>query len=198
MSGPLTANVPGLGPGIGSTEGELWPGLRGLADALRGRRDTPPPPDPSATRVEIHRQPLRFALDWQQEIVALHRRHPTLTPAFKEELEAMGLLSRCVFLSSHDGGPLRFRYIGEPTRAYFGDAWARQQLGKPHVEDPYAEYAQAIDKQYVEAIEGGVPIYNRLILIEHGAPVIYTHMLLGWSVDRGGRRALLACVDFKR
>lgn len=195
MSGPLTANVPGLGPGIGSADGELWQGLRDFADALRGRRDAPPPPDPSATRVEIHRQPLRFALDWQQEIVALHRRHPTLTPAFKEELEALGLLSRCVFLSSHDGGPLRFRYIGEPTRRVFGDRWAAAHIGRPHLEDEHTEYARAIGAEYLEAIEGSEPVYNQLLLTGlPGAPVNYRHLLLGWSLSEG-RQALLALID---
>ncbi|HYH17220.1 MAG TPA: hypothetical protein VD995_01265 [Azospirillum sp.] len=160
------------------------------------RLETSPRPEPAAACVEIHRQPVRHALEWQQKIVTLWRRHPTLSPAFHDELVATGLLSRCVFLSSNDGGPLRFRYIGEPTRRVFGNRWADGLIGRYHSEDEYTEFARAIGAEYQDAIESGEPVYNRLLLTGLSRPPInYRHLLLGWSTS-DGRQALLALIDW--
>lgn len=91
--------------------------------------------------------------------------------------------------------PLCFRYIGEPTRKAFGDQWADSLIGRPDLEDVHTEYARAIGAQYLEAIEGGEPVHNRLRLTGlPRSPLSYGHVLLGRSLA-GGRRALLALID---
>ncbi|TWA58634.1 hypothetical protein FBZ84_11725 [Azospirillum baldaniorum] len=172
-----------------------WPFARGLVNILRGGRCGPPPQQPAETQVDIHRQPLRTALDWHQDMVALWRRHPTFGPGLHDDLKSTGLLPRCVILTARDGGPLCFRYIGEPTRRVFGDRWADQNIGKPHLEDVHGAYAQAIDAQYREAVEGGEPVYNHLVITGlPRPPVNYRHLLFGWSLGHR-RQALLALID---
>ncbi|HEY0836873.1 MAG TPA: hypothetical protein VGE72_23385 [Azospirillum sp.] len=164
-------------------------------DAVDRLEASQPLRKPEAAHVEVHRQPARYALEWQQKIVALWRRHPTLSPAFHDELAATGLLSRCVFLSSDDGGALCFRYIGEPTRKVFGNRWADGLIGRRHTEDEHTEYARAIGAEYQEAIESGEPVYNRLLITGLARPPTnYRHLLLGRSLD-DGRQALVALID---
>lgn len=171
------------------------PLARGLVTILRGRRGDPSPAGPAETRVDIHRQPLRTALDWHQDIIAVWKRNPSFGPGLHDDLKSMGLLSRCVILTSRDGGPLCFRYIGEPTRRVFGDRWADQNIGKPHLDDVHSAYARAIDAQYREAVEGGEPVYNHLVITGlPRPPVNYRHLLFGWSLGHR-RQALLALID---
>jgi hypothetical protein len=148
-------------------------------------------------RVDVHRQPMRVATDWQLDIVDLWRRHPWPRRSLFEGLKAAGYLERCVFLASESGRqPLAFQFIGTPTIKVFGTDWARSQLGKPHLTDPYCDYACDIGEQYREAIEAGEPVYNRLLITGlPGLPVNYSHLLLGWDLP-GGRQALLACIDY--
>ncbi|MBK3798655.1 hypothetical protein GAY33_05315 [Azospirillum brasilense] len=159
------------------------------------RRPDPPAPAPEVITVDIHRQPEWAALDWQLAIRDLWRDHPTLCPSFKDKLKATGLLPRCCFLASLDNGPLIFRYIGEPTIAFLGREWARYQLGKPDLDDPHQTLAEGVGAQYREAIEGGAPVFNRVMITGLSAePKIYTHLLLGWRLP-DGNRALLSCLD---
>jgi hypothetical protein len=68
--------------------------------------------------------------------------------------------------------------------------------GRPHREtDPHVEYAALVDTQYVEAIDGGEPVLNRLASFGlEPTPTTYSHLLYGWSLP-GGRRAVLSVVD---
>jgi hypothetical protein len=143
---------------------------------------------------EIHRQPVAVAADWQLTVAEWIRKERSLHPGVVEFLKSTGVLSRCCFLASTDGGPLVMRHLAAATTRIFGLPWARQQLGKPHVDDLHAEYAAAIDRQYREAMEIREPIYNRLSLEGVGpAPIVYSHMLFGWTC--GHRRAVLSAVD---
>ena len=191
MTGAMASTPPLIG--VLSDQGTASSGF-GLFNIVRRRRDDPPP-EPGSARVEIHRQPLRTALDWHQEVIALWRRHPQFGPALHDELKGRGLLSKCVILTACDGGPLCFRYIGEPTRRVFGERWAAQNIGKPHLEDVHTDFALAIDAQYREAIDGGEPVYNRLLITGlPRPPVNYCHLLFGWSLGER-RQALLALID---
>lgn len=168
---------------------------RGIArkPAIIVRRPAPPPP--VVTEVSIHRQPLRFAADWQAAIGDECDRHQALCPPVFDMLKTTGLLKRCLFLSSEAAsGPLLFRYIGEPTRTCLGDAWANEHLGKPD-SAPSEDLATGIDAQYREAIEGGEVILNRCRVVGLMAePLTFSHLLVGWRLPEG-RRALLSCVD---
>jgi len=173
--------------------------FRPAAPAIIVRRlgGPPKPPDTSAMQVDIHRQPLRVALDWQLDAVRLWREHPTFCPSFATRMAEAGLSRRQVVLFTKAAGdPLRFAYIGEPTRRFFGDAWADAQLGRPHMDDGYSAFSLAIDAEYREAIAGGEPVHNRLVV--HGLPgqpFIYTHTLLGWSLP-SGRSVVVVLVDY--
>lgn len=117
-------------------------------------------------------------------------------PGFVADLQKASIYTRSVFLSaSTPDEPLAFRYIGEPTVGFFGRDWAREQLGRPHLSDPYSTFAAAIDAEYREAIEGGEPVYNRLVVDGLANPFIYSHLLLGYALP-SGRRAVLVLVDY--
>ena len=106
-----------------------------------------------------------------------------------------GIENRCCVLFGRGDEPLRWVYIGEPTRRFFGDAWADERLGSKHVDCGYDALAQAVNEQYAEAIFGGEPVHNRLVV--HGMPgkpFIYTHTLLGWKL--GDLRVVVAMVDY--
>lgn len=166
------------------------------APAIIGRRGDPSPPPPAEAVLDIHRQPLRFAADWQLAIADECRRHRALCRPVFEYLQASGLLSRCLYLSSAEpGGPLLFRHIGVPTRTCLGDEWARNNLGKPD-SAPADRLADGIAAQYVEAIEGGQPVLNRVFSTEvfPDRPLVFTHLLVGWRLP-DGRRALLSCLE---
>ena len=144
----------------------------------------------------LHRLPLGAAADWQAAIVGECRRHGALSPALFAFLERTGLLDRCTFLAS-DGAddPLRFRYLGAPTRSFFGRGWARQMAGRPDQDDPHHTLAEGFAAQYREAVDGGIPVLNRVVISGLSAvPLRYAHMLIGWR-DASGRRAVLSAID---
>lgn len=145
--------------------------------------------------VDIYRQSLNVLVDWQEEAVRLWRAHRELSPAFIDDMTAAGLMRRCVVLSSDETGALVFRRIGEPTLRYFGRSWAEDRLGRPHVDDPYSAFAQRIDAEYREAIDGGDPVHNRLVVHGTNTPFIYSHLLLGYALS-SGRKAVFALVDY--
>ncbi|MGY0711250.1 hypothetical protein [Azospirillum argentinense] len=146
--------------------------------------------------LHLQRLPMGAAVDWQAAIVAECRRLGALSPDLFSYLEHAGLLDRCTFLAS-DGvdDPLRFRYLGAPTRAFFGRGWARGMIGQPDRDDPHRALAQRFTAEYLEAVEGGVPVLNRVVISGlSAAPLVYQHALIGWR-DRAGRRAVLSCMD---
>ncbi|CAO3416517.1 hypothetical protein [Azospirillum argentinense] len=146
--------------------------------------------------LDLHRLPLGAAADWQAAIVGECRRHGALSPGLFTYLERAGLLDRCTFLAS-DGAddPLRFRYLGAPTRNFFGRGWARQMAGRPDRDDPHRAIAEELGAEYREAMEGGGPILNRVVITGLSvAPLRYAHMLVGWR-DASGRRAVLSAID---
>jgi hypothetical protein len=166
------------------------------APAIIGRRGDPQPPAPVEPILDIHRQPLRFAADWQLAIAETCRQHRILCRPVFDFLQDSGLLSRCLYLSSTGRDePLLFKYIGVPTRICLGDDWARENLGKPD-SAPADRLADGIAAQYVEAIEGGQPVLNRVFSTEvfPDRPLVFTHLLVGWRLP-DGRRALLSCLD---
>lgn len=168
---------------------------RPLAPAIIGRRARRSPPEPSEMEVEIHRQPLRVALDWQLEAVRIKADHPQFGQGFRQAMDKAGLGRRPLILFSLDGGPLRFAFIGDTQRRFFGDAWANALIGKPQGSSGYDALTQALDRQYAEAIDGGEPVHNRVIMHgPAGAPVIYAHTLFGW--DQGSLRVVVALVDY--
>lgn len=171
---------------------------RGFPAILRFGRGEPEPPPPPVTEVIVHRQPLRVAAEWQTALCDIWRVHRVLSPAFLQEIEALGLRDRCGFFAN--SGPsdrdLRIRMLAEPTVRYFGRDWAERQLGRPHLEDPHTHYAARIDHEYQESIDGGEPLLNLITMLRPGQPpTIYTHMLLGWTAGTG-RRAVLSGVEF--
>ncbi|MGY0713121.1 hypothetical protein [Azospirillum argentinense] len=150
----------------------------------------------SGEGLDLQRLPLGAAADWQAAIVGECRRHGALSPGLFTYLERTGLLDRCTFLAS-DGAddPLRFRYLGAPTRNFFGRGWARQMAGRPDQDDPHRAIAQRFAAEYLEAVEGGVPVLNSVVISGlSAAPLVYTHALYGWR-DSSGRRAILSCMD---
>ncbi|MBP2233139.1 hypothetical protein J2847_006474 [Azospirillum agricola] len=159
------------------------------------RGDLPDPGPPEPGLVEINRQPLRFAADWQLAIAEECRRQQTLGPAVFHYLQASNLLTRCLYLSSETAdGPLLFRYIGVPTRTCLGDDWARANLGKPDTA-PSDGLVNGVDAQYREAIDAGQPVYNRVFVTDvMDTPLSYTHMLVGWRLP-DGRRAVLSALE---
>ncbi len=150
----------------------------------------------SSEALVIDRRPVNDAADWQQDIRAECRRLRALSPSVFAYLKTTGLLFRCTFLASEGRGqPLLFRYIGAPTLAFLGRSWARQQLGKPDMEDPHHTLAEGVGAQYHEAIDGAEAVFNQVIITGlSAAPKVYTHLLVGWQ-DGTGRRALLSCLD---
>lgn len=163
--------------------------------AIIGRWGDPEPTPEAPAMVDIHRQPLRVAADWQMGIVDECRRHRSLCEPVFRYLRDSGLLARCLYLSSAEPvGPLLFRHIGVPTRVCLGDDWARANLGKPDTA-PSDRLATGVAAEYLEAIDTGQPIYNRVFVSDVMAtPLTYTHMLLGWRLP-DGRRALLSCLE---
>ena len=151
-----------------------------------------------AIHLEIQRQRGATAADWQAAVIAECRRHETLNPALVANLKRAGLLERCTFLASDTpGGPLRFRYIGCPTITMLGRAWARHHLGRPHVENPHAEFVDVMSPLYAEAIEGDEPVHNLVTMCglwPEGRP--YTHVLCGWQAQ-DGRRAVLSAIELQ-
>ncbi|MBB3264069.1 hypothetical protein FHW79_001684 [Azospirillum sp. OGB3] len=149
---------------------------------------------PAEVVIDTRRLTMRNAADWQQQIVAECRRQRTLTPAVFRFLKDSGLLSRCTFLASEGpADPLRFCYIGAPTVAVLGRAWARSVLDQPVDRDPHTEFARRVGAEYVEAMAGGEALVNRFSVAGLGRPFDYVQALFGWS--DGGRRAVLACID---
>lgn len=145
--------------------------------------------------LDLQRLPLGAAVEWQAAIVGECRRQRSLTPELFAYLERTGLLDRCTFLAS-DGAddPLRFRYLGAPTRAFFGRGWARGMLGRPDQDDPHQALALRFAAEYLEAVEGGAPVLNRVVITGMSAvPLVYQHALIGWK-DCAGRRAVLSAM----
>lgn len=162
-----------------------------------GLGEPEPPPVPVA-EVIVHRQPLSVASDWQASLCDIWRSHDGLSPAVLREIEAAGLRDRCGFFANSDPSDpqLRIRMLAEPTVRYFGRGWAESQLGRPHLDDPHADYAARIDREYQEAIDGGEPLLNLITMLRPGQPpTVYTHVLLGWTAG-AGRRAVLSGVEF--
>ena len=197
MSGALIlpSGPPGLVLGARTAQPKSL--FRVTAPAIITRRfgRAPQPPDASGMQVEIHRQPLRVALDWQLQAVQIRREHPRFGMDFRQAMDEAGLGRRPLVLVSLDGGPRRFNFIGETQRRFFGDAWADSQLGKPQMSSGYDALTRALDAEYQEAILGGEPVHNRVVM--HGlagAPVIYSHTLFGW--DQGDIRIVVAMVDY--
>lgn len=144
--------------------------------------------------IDTRRLTMRNAADWQQQIVAECRRQRTLTSAVFRFLKDSGLLSRCTFLASEGpADPLRFFYIGAPTIAVLGRAWARSVLDQPVEQDPHTEFARRVGAEYIEAMAGGEALVNRFSVAGLGRPFDYVQALFGWS--EGGRLAVLACID---
>lgn len=197
MSAAITLLPTGLAS-VGAGVADLAPRLfRPAAPAiLTTRFGRPPAGDGNApVRVDITRQPLRTALDWQTEMVRIWREHPECGPAFKEAMEAVGLHRRSLVLFSRDVGPLRFAYIGEPQRRFFGNPQADSMIGRPQAAAGFDGWAQALEAEYLEAMQGGEPVHNHVVM--HGpskAPVTYTHTLVGWEI--GGRRIVVAMVAY--
>lgn len=158
------------------------------------RRQHPMP----AIRLDLHRESSGHMLDWQAAIIAECRRHDTLNAQLVANLKRAGLLERCTFLASDTpGGPLRFRYIGCPTVTMLGRAWARQHLGRPHLENPHAEFVDLMSPLYAEAIEGDEAMHNLITMHgpwAEGRP--YTHVLCGWQAQ-DGRRAVLSAIELQ-
>ena len=149
----------------------------------------------SSQDVTIERLPIHAAADWQSWIINQCRYQKTLSPSVFSFLKGAGLLERCTFLAS-DGpdSPLLFRYVGAPTVEFLGRAWARQQIGKPDLDDPHHAITEGIGPQYREAIECGEPLFNRVTITGLSASrKVYTHALYGWQ-DTSGSRAVLSCL----
>jgi hypothetical protein len=150
-------------------------------------------PPPTVCEVSVERQPLRLALDWQREIVRECGRHRVFNGQVVQFLEESNLLRRCSMLSTDvGGGPLKFRFVGRPALDTLGEAWGRMVLNKPEVDDPHCDFATAIGEQYVEAIESGEPLVNKISVTGVGQPFSFTHALIGWQTT--SRRAILSAV----
>ncbi|MBP2230797.1 hypothetical protein J2847_004106 [Azospirillum agricola] len=172
------------------------PTLRLGAPAIIRSRGEPPPLPPAEVTVTIHRQPLAVAADAQVAVLdhwRAHRLEPS--PTMGSDLREAGLLHHCGFLSADPGGPLIFRRIADATVKALGREWARQQLGKPNDDDPYSEYAIQLATHYDEAIQGGEPVYNHLVIHGLAHPVVYSHLLVGWTSPTG-QQALLTVIDW--
>lgn len=148
----------------------------------------------SPVRIEVHRQPESFALDWQQRVKALRRKHPEFGPGVVADLKAARLLDRClVMMSDQPRGPLVVRFVGLPTIAAFGYAWAQRQLGQPLDADPHQECAEAMVAVYDEAAEGD-PVFNQCLITGlRAAPIPFCHMVIGWR-DALGCRAIFSAI----
>lgn len=173
-------------------------GRPALPAILRFGLGEPVPPPVPVAEVIVHRQPLRVASDWQAALCDIWRANRILSPAVLREIEAAGLRDRCGFFANSDASDLklRIRMLAEPTVRYFGRGWAEAQLGRPHLDDPHADYAARIDREYQEAIDGGEPLLNLVTILRPGQPrAVYTHVLLGWTAG-AGRRAVLSGVEF--
>ncbi|MGQ9371945.1 hypothetical protein [Azospirillum sp. ST 5-10] len=147
-----------------------------------------------AIRLDLHREPTSRMADWQADVIWECRRHAELCPAVFGYLKRTDLLHRCTFLASDTpDGPLLFRYIGAPTIAVLGRGWARQQLGRPHVDNPHADFPAHLGTEYATAMEDG-PVFNQIAMHGLGAdPWLYSHALCGWRA-RDGRRAVLSAI----
>jgi hypothetical protein len=77
-----------------------------------------------------------------------------------------------------------------------GRVWACEPLGRPHVENPHAEFPDRLSPLYAEALDGGGPSQRRRVVMRgpsaEGRP--YTHVLYGWR-DSAGRRAVLSAIS---
>lgn len=165
------------------------------APAVLRRRD-PPPITPGAVTVTIHRQPLSFAAEPQAAMLDLWRKNRRSPPPdLHWRLTESGILRHCGVLQAAPDGPLVFRRIAEETVRVFGTAWAMEQLGRPNEADPNSEYALQLAAEYDEAIDGGQPVYNHLVIHGLSQPIIYSHMLVGWT-SSAGQKALIACIDW--
>lgn len=166
------------------------------APAIIGRHKDPEPPRPSSVALEIHRQPLRAAADWQLQIIQEWQGHRDMFTFIATFMRDTRLIQRCVFLASDDvDGPLIFRYIGQPSTLILGEDWKAQNLNRPHFDNPFRALPDCLGDEYAEAIEGGEPLHN--LGIAHGLknePVRFTHTLIGLqALDK--RRAVLSCIQ---
>ena len=148
---------------------------------------------PAVVHAELERQPVRVANDWMQEVAAECGRHATLCPPVFDFLKRTGLLTRCVLIASDAGGPLTWRYIGEPTVKVMGRGWGRANLGQPVTADERADFGNTMGTSYAEALATGSAVVNRVHLIGLASPLVYRHSLIGWEAN--GRRAVLSCVQ---
>ncbi|WP_431855295.1 hypothetical protein [Azospirillum sp.] len=149
---------------------------------------------PARVHAELERQPVHVANDWMQAVAVECGRHSTLCPPIFDFLKRTGLLSRCVLIASDPGGPLTWRYVGEPTVSVMGRAWGRENLGRPVTVDERADFGDSMNTSYAEAIDTGRPLVNRVRLFGHASPLVYLHSLIGWKAS-DGRRAVLSCVQ---
>lgn len=149
---------------------------------------------PAIVHAELERQPVRMANDWMQAVAAECGRHATLCPPIFDFLKRTGLLSRCVLIASDPGGPLTWRYVGQPTISVMGRAWGRSNLGQPVTADERADFGNTMGGCYAETIDTGHVLVNRVRLHGLGRPLVYLHSLIGWRAS-DGRRAVLSCVQ---
>lgn len=67
--------------------------------------------------------------------------------------------------------------------------------GPPDQDDPHRAIAEELGAEYREAMDGGEPIFNLVVISGLSAvPLRYAHMLIGWR-DASGRRAVLSAID---
>lgn len=200
MNSALTPQVaaPGIVLGASAAVRQVAGLFRPAAPSVITRRfggRPPPRRDAAEAQVDITRQSLRVALDWQMEAVRVWREHPLFGAGFKETMAKIGLERRSLVLFRTDAGPLRFAYIGETQRRFFGDAWADANIGKPQADSGYDAMAKALNAQYMEAILGGEPVHNHVVMRGlPGAPITYTHTLIGWNL--GDRQVVVAMVAY--
>lgn len=165
--------------------------------ARYGLGEPEPPQAPAKVTVTIHRQVLHVMAPAQRAVLDLWRAHDgELRPALQRELAGRGLLPHCGFLASLlPGSPLLFQRHADATVQVFGGQWARAQLGQPSETDPHSEYGRQIAAEYREAIADGQPVYNHLVIHGLRTPVVYSHLLFGFT-SPGGRTALLTVIDY--
>lgn len=160
------------------------------------RLGDPLPKPPGEVTVTIHRQPVGFAADHQAALLERWRGMKSAPPVtLARDLADAGLLRHCGYFDAAPGGPLTCRRFADATVRALGVGWARSMLGRPDHADPHSEYSTSLAEHYREAIEGGEPVYNHLVIHGLAAPIVYSHLLMGWA-SPSGRRALLTVIDW--
>lgn len=160
------------------------------------RLGDPPPKPQEAVTVTIHRQPVGVAADHQTALLERWRAIKAAPPVtLARDLADAGLLRHCGYFDAAPDGPLTCRRFADATVRALGAGWARSMLGKPDHADPHSEYSVSLADHYREAIEGGEPVYNHLVIHGLASPIVYSHLLVGW-VSPGGQRALLTVIDW--